>query len=243
MSGRKWTSEELELLRSEYKRRSCKSLGDQLGRSAAAVGQQAVLLGLHQPRLVPPGLLEFIRDCHGRGMLDTEIHSAWLADHPDSTIDRKSICNYRHKLGLPVNAARRVEVRRQAYQTQLQVLGIAGLNVLAARRQRRPALEAGLPADLRPLEVRIFVALRAGGYMTRQEIASAIGVKSDSQRTWFKCRYGSQSALDNLVRRGLVRRTSGRTRKLPDRGKGCTAYEYWVPMDVLQRWGKRSRIA
>lgn len=243
MSGRKWTAEELDLVRTWYKRRTTKWLAGQVGHSFDAVRQQAVLLGVHKPRVVPAGLLEFIRDCHGRGMLDTEIHSAWLAAHPDSTIDRKSVCNYRHKLGLPVNAARRVEVRRQAYQTQLQVLGIAGLNVLAARRQRRPALEAGLPADLRPLEVRIFVALRSGGYMTRQEIAAAIGVQSDRQRTWFKCRYGSQSALDNLVKRGLVRRTSGRTRKLPDRGKGCTAYEYWVPMDVLQRWGKRSRIA
>ena len=96
-----------------------------------------------------------------------------------------------------------------------------------------PAADAGrqsvlAPDNLRPLELRIYQVLRTGGYWTRQEIARAIGVRHDRQRKWFGCRYGSRSALGNLVARGMVRRTVHRTRKMG--GKGRSAYEYWVPI-------------
>lgn len=115
----------------------------------------------------------------------------------------------------------------------MEVLGLAGFHVLAKRRQQRFAREAGLPLDLRPLEVRVFQVLRQGEYLTRAEIAERLGHATSCQRT----------ALDNLVDRGLVRRSAKRTRKLG--GKGRTAYEYWVPLEVFRQLAaqQRTRIA
>ena len=84
------------------------------------------------------------------------------------------------------------------------------------------------------MDVRILQAWSDGQYHTRQEIAAAIGCRTDKQRAWFKCRRGSQTALHNLVERGLVKRTLGRTRKVG--GKGGTAFEYWIPLDVLRKY-------
>lgn len=239
MSGRPWSEADRQLVRAHYKQRSTARLAQQLGRSETAVRLQADALGLCKRRRIPEGLLEFIRSRHAAGDLDTDIHAAWIELRPEAAVTRESVRNYRYRMGLPVNAERRLERRRAAHRKQLQTLRIDSLRVLAQRRVRRVASQAGLPLDFRPLEVRTFLALRAGGYMTRQEIAHAIGVRSGQQRSWFKCRYGSQSALDNLVDRGLVRRSNARTRKLG--GKGRSAYEYWVPLDVLKKYPAKSQ--
>ena len=241
MSGRLWTDEELDLLRTHYKHRP-NAVAGSAGRTQRAGGpDQGRGPGAGQAANPAGGAAGVIRARHQAGRLDSEIHAEWIAAHPEAQLCRKSVRNYRRKLGLPVNAERRLEVRRAAYQKQLAVLGIPSIQVFAVRRQRRIAMQAGLPLDLRPLRVRVFEVLRGGGYWTRQEIAAAIGARNDCQRTWFKCRYGSQSALANLVHRGLVSRTVGRTRK--GGGKGQRAYKYWVPIDVLQRLRPRSMIA
>lgn len=244
MSRRFWTDEERNLLRTHYGRRPTRWLAEQVGRSEQAVRIRAEVLGLAKRRVVPAGLLDFIRARHAAGLLDTEICREWSALRPADRVCRKSITAYRKRLGLPHHDDRLHAVRQDCQRKQLQTLRITSIAVLAQRRVRRPAIEAGLPTDLRPLEVRVFEVLRRGGYWTRAEIAAEIGYVARgraSQRSWFKVPYGSQSALANLVIRGLVRRTLGRTRK--GGGKGRTAYEYWVPIDVLQRLRPRSLIA
>lgn len=244
MGRRRWSEAELEVLRRGYGHVPTARLAEQLDRSEKAVGIAASVCGLTRRRIMPEGLLEFIRARHAAGLLDTEIQAGWNAEHPDATVCRKTVAYHRRKMGLATNETRLAEKRRAGYRRQLETLRITSLAVLAQRRQRRPAVEAGLPTDLRPLEVRVFQVLRRGGYWTRAEIARECGYQRcdrTAQREWFKCKYGSQSALSNLVNRGLVRRTVGRTRRRG--GKGNTAYEYWVPLDVLQRWQPRSKIA
>lgn len=236
---RPWTIDDLITLRELYGRKTAKQLGRQLGRSASAVMLKANALGLSRRYGAPAGLLDFIRQQHAAGYLDTDIHSQWMANHGQLyPVDRKSIRNYRAGLGLPVNSERRLQRRRDAHRKQLETMGIASLQVLAVRRQRRAALQSGWPLDLSPLEVRIMDALQDGQFRTRREIAEAIGARCEKQRTWFKCRRGTKTALGNLVVRGLVRRTAGRTRK--GHGKGATAYEYWIPLDVLRNRKRRS---
>jgi hypothetical protein len=79
-----------------------------------------------------------------------------------------------------------------------------------------------------------------GEFRTRREIAELTGQVKKQQRWWFKVGYGSQSALANLVNRGMLRRSAKRIRKRG--GKGQTAYEYWMPLDVL-RIKKHRRVS
>jgi predicted transcriptional regulator len=242
MGGRAWSEEDIATVRALHGKRTLKQIAEMLGRTWRGVANVAYELGIIKQYGAPDDVLEFIRAQHAAGKLDAEIEREWNAQHPDRPVKRRNVTNWRRNLGLPINREALLRCKRAAYERQMRVLGISSFNVLAARRQRRVAIKAGLPLDLRPLEVRIFQVLLRGGYWTRQELAEAIGSYRKKQRSWFKCRYGSKSALDNLVDRGLVKRTEHRTRKMG--GKGRTAYEYWVPLDVMRRFeSQRRRLA
>jgi hypothetical protein len=228
-------------VRELWSRKTSAQIGRLINRSPVAVLQMVAKLGLNRTYGADPQLLDFIRVHHARGMLDTEIVREWQAVYPGRPIVREMVNWYRRvKLGLPVNAKRRQEVRRAAYDRQMAVLGVGSFADLARRRHRRFILQSGWPTDLFPLEVRILDALASGQYMTRREIAASIGCTSANQRDWFKCSGGSYNALGNLVRRGLIKRSQGRNRKC--RGKGCTSYEYWIPLDVLRRYRRPGRM-
>jgi hypothetical protein len=179
----------------------------------------------------PEDLQQFISDRHAQGLLDTEITEQWNAANPGRTIGRRNLCYVRRSLlGLPVNAERRQDVRRLAQRRQMEVLGVTRFADVAKRARRRAAMRAGWPVDLRPAELRILAVMEDGEHRTRTEIAAAVGERGDA-RHWFKCKYGSQSALANLVSRGLLRRSRLRMRRVG--GKGCSQHEYWMPLDVL----------
>jgi predicted transcriptional regulator len=237
---RAWTAEEIATVRELYGHKTAAQIGRKINRSANSVLQQGSKLGLNRRYGADPALLAYIREQHAAGLVDTDIARGWQALHPDQHVCRETIAWYRRKkLGLQVNRQRILEIRRAGYAKQLRTMGIESFAVLARRRQRRFVLRSGWPADLYPLDVRILQALSDGQYHTRQEIAAAIGCRTDKQRAWFKCRRGSQTALHNLVQRGLVKRTVGRTRKVG--GKGGTAFEYWIPLDVLRKYVHRNR--
>jgi DNA-binding CsgD family transcriptional regulator len=235
---RPWTDEDEATLRTLYGKKTCQQIGRLLMRSAASVQQHAQALGLSRKYGPDPALLAYVAQEHAAGRLDTEIASGWQAMHPELYVCRESVSYYRRKvLGLPINEHRRLEVRRDAQRKQMAVLRISSFADLARRRHRRFVLQSGWPIDLKPLEVRVLnVLAERGGYMTRKEIARGIGCRSPDQRDWFKCGYGSQTALGNLMRRGLIRRSNGRTRK--GQGKGGSSYEYWIPLDVLRKYRK-----
>jgi hypothetical protein len=236
MSGRPWTEDELDYLRTHFGRNRCKRIGRQINRSAAAVALKANEIGLRLlpwRRGEPPAdLIEFMRQQHAAGLLDTDIARAWNAAHPDRKIERRTLCYYRRKLGLPVNETARVERRRAGQRRQMQVLRIDSPVELCRRFHRRAAVRAGWPPDTTPLELRILAVMKDGQPRCRADIAELIGQSHRPQRWWFKCKVGAQSALANLVRKGLLKRTQARIQKRP--GKGNTRYEYWMPLAVLR---------
>jgi hypothetical protein len=240
VSGTPWTPEQTAVLIEHYGKRTCDWIARRIGRGGRSVYLKAAAMGIARKYGQPEDRIAFVRQQHAAGLLDSEICRAWNQQHPDRETNRRTINYIRMRLlKLPVNESRRLEKRREGYRSQMAKLGIAKLPDIQARIRKREALRAGFPADLRPLEVRIASLMADGQYRTRQEIAAGTGVKSDKQRKWFSCRYGSQSALDNLVDRGLLKRTTGRIRRLPNGGNGRTCFEYWMPLDVLRKHRQR----
>jgi len=241
---RKWTDEENEALRAGWKRGCVASFAKRFGRSKTSVSQHATWLGLaiYRKRTCDPELLEFIREQHAAGLLDTEMHRAWNDAHPSDPVTRERICYVRRKfLGLDKNHDQLKACKQRAYKRQMEVLGIKSMPDLWERHMRRQALKHGWPADVRPLEIQILDVMLDGEFRTRAEIAAAIGLRSNNQREWFKTSSGSQSAIANLVNRGLLRRSSRRTRRSRTGGSGRTSYEYWMPLEV-RRSRPRQRL-
>ena len=237
---RRWTAEEDDRLRAGWNRGCVAKFAKQLGRSKAAVMQRASVLGLAQYHRgeVDPQLADFIRQQHADGMVDTQIHRLWLSFHPDKPITRERVCYVRRrflKLGRNEDALKRI--KRAAYETQLRTLGVRSVSDLSRRHWRRQAIRKGWPPELSPSECRIADLMLDGRFRTRAEIAAALGWTQTHQRCWFKTKRGSQSSVSNLLAMGLLRRTAGRTRK--GHGKGRTAYEYWMPLDVIRARPKR----
>jgi hypothetical protein len=239
MAGRIWTEEENELLRAEYRRRGAKWVARRVGRSVQAVYLHAIAIGVGQHRVPTTKIREFVASQHAAGLLDTEIAAAWAAVHPDRPLTRRDVCYHRRTLGLPVQAERRLERRRDGYRTQCERLGVDGVQDLWKRHLRRNATRLGWPANTTPREIAILEVMRDGKYRTRAEIAEAIGEKATSQRWWFKSRQLGGSALCSLIHRGLLRRSRGRTRRVAGKGKGCSQFEYWMPMEVLHKISAR----
>lgn len=232
---RKWTAADEQLLRDNWSFGCVRRLAQQLGRSKASVMQHAATLGLALWRreYCEPELLDFIRAQHAAGLIDTQIHRAWLAEHPDSTIKRERVAYVRRRfLKLPRNEDTLREVKRASYERQMEVLGVESLPQVWVRHLRRQAIRQGWPPDLGPLECRILNVMLDGQYRTRAEIAAALGLRPEAKTTWFKTSSGSQSGISNLLNRGLLRRSQRRMRKLG--GKGSTCYEYWMPLDVIR---------
>lgn len=246
MAGRPWTAEEDAIVRENWRYGAAKRLARRLGRTPAAVSQRAGALGcrLYEKGNYAADLLDFIRAGNQAGKLDRDITDAWNEAHPDRTITRRSLSYLRKDvLGLEVPADALLERKRAAYRSQCETLRIDGVPDLARRKRRRQARQAGWPEHCSPMQLSILDYLADGEYRTREEIAAEIGQRGP-QRAWFKCRLGSRSSLDNLVKDGLVARTKKRTRK--GAGKGYSKYEYYIPLEVLTRhrqWANKRRIA
>ncbi len=236
MSRRLWTEEETEYLRAHYGRNRWKAIGRKLGRTPSAIAQKASLLGLKQiawKKGEPPAeLLAFIREQHAAGALDSDMARQWNAEHPGQQVQRRSLCYLRHTMGLLKNKESLRERRREGQRKQLEVLGVSRFQDLGRRFRRRRAASAGWPEGTTPLEMRILDVMLDGELRDRTELAEAIGHDHLQQRHFFKTRTGAQSALANLVRKGLLRRTAKRMRR--GVGKGRSRFLYWMPMDVIR---------
>ena len=242
MSGTRWTDEEIDYLRSHYGRGRWKAIGRRLGRSEAAVAQKASLLGLKQLQWKkgspPQDLLDFIRTQHAAGALDADMARQWNDRHPERSIGRRSLCYLRRSLGLTKNEASILQRRREGYERQMQVLGVSSVTDLSTRHRKREAMKAGWKVPTTPMERQILALMLDGELRGRLEIAEAVGHAGRPQRHWFKCKYGAQSALANLVRKRLLKRTGKRIRR--GEGKGHSVYLYWMPLDVMRNRTRRS---
>jgi hypothetical protein len=127
--------------------------------------------------------------------------------------------------------------KQASYRKQCETLRVEGIHEVFKRHLQRESRRDGWPGA-KPLERRILKVMQDGQYRTRVEIAAAINQQKRSQRWLFKCRYGSKSALCNLVQRGLLKRSRKQVRR--GTGKGYSAYEYWMPLEVI-RGVKRGR--
>ena len=250
MSGRPWTPEEIEYLRRHYQRGAARRIGRELNRSAAAVALKAFSLGMRLracswPKGRPPeDLLGFILRSNAAGLLDTQITEHWNREHPDRKVCRRTVTYLRGKhLGLPVNEEKRLERRREAYRKQMLTLGVRSAPEIAQRFHRRNAIREGWPPECGPLELRILRVMQDGQPRNRAELAAAIGHGGMRQRAYFKTRRGSKSALTNLVKMGLLRRSKNRIPKGKSPGKGNTCYEYWMPLEVLRTRRPKLRTA
>jgi hypothetical protein len=242
MSGREWTQEDVDLLRANYKHGAAERLSGRMGRSAQAIRQKARGLGLmiqsHRRGEYPPDLVAFIRERHAAGKLDCEIAAEWNRSRRGIHVERRKVGYLRTRvLGLPLHAERILERKRDGYRTQLQTLSAGSLTDITRRARQRRSMESGWPISLglRPLEVQILDVLGDGALHTRLEIAETLGTAHRPRHEYFCAKYaeaGGGCVLNHLVRRGLVRRSRGRSRRRA--GKGRSQFEYWLPIETLR---------
>lgn len=239
MNGRLWTGEEVAFLRAHYATQTGKWIGRRLGRSLSCVHQAARQRGLARKREpAPEALLSLIRDRHAAGWVDSEIMRAWNEANPERSVSRESVGNYRRALGLDSNkgnARYRQQVRERTAE-QLRRAGVPRLVDLRVRANRREAIRSGWPHHLTPNEVQVLNLLADGMPRTRREIALELG-KDPDPRNAFKTKRTGKSVTASLRYDGLLRRSQRRVRK--DGGKGHTAYEFWIPLQVLQERNRK----
>lgn len=205
MNGRPWTSQEKAHVRRHYRKKTAREIAADLGRSVSCVHKRAADLGLTiKRRGWTDAMTRRLRWRHGLGWTDVQIAK-------EIGLSREWISEQRRKLGLPVNTETIRRIARQNVKKQLRTLGLSSPTELRTRAYRNFAKENGWPEDLRPREVQVLNALAAQGVpMTRQELAAAIGMRSDpgeyarGQRNLL-CGNGKGGTYTaSLARRGLV---------------------------------------
>lgn len=214
------------------------------GRSLTAVYQVRVKLGLaRQPSRLLTKLDDLIKETHPEGWSDSEIAAEWnrRQQNPAAHITRNCVGKHRRKLGLPDNALspRRIEQVRQKTREQLRRSGLPTLAALRAKAFRDRARSAGWPEDLRPRHVQILNVIWDKGPMTRREIATAIGARTDyvgkhAIRKILKSNDREGSYLAHLLARGLII-VFERANTVTGKGKGRSTHIYSLPLNIERR--------
>lgn len=203
MFTRLWTSEEDEIVRAEYRRGDLKRLAARLGRTRKAVILRARKFGLTYGRILPP---ELVAELHAAGLCDRDIAKA-------TGFLKRTIWKIRTKLGLRPNRQPMSDETRRKLRDNLKRVqeryGVKSLRELdtgtRARRSAELAGRYGLPADLRPSQVRILLAI-VQGPGTAKVICDRIGkaITGDPYHS-FNSKYGhGGNHLTDLRHRGLV---------------------------------------
>jgi hypothetical protein len=215
---RRFTDAEKEFVRAMYAELEASEIADALNTTLSSVYQLA--RRLEMPRKVKryapeeiAGMEALIRE----GLTDAEVSRR-------TGVSREWVSDIRNnRLGLLPNAEAILAARRQAVKTQMKSLGIRHGGDLRAMAYRRYARENGWPEDLRAREVQMLNALAANGPQTLEQLAAAIGCRTDLRNTvtGYKCFLkgnGKGSTYPgNLKRRGLI---CCLRRDIAGRGKG-----------------------
>ena len=205
------------------------------GRTARSVWQQARKLGLSVPqKFRAPDMVEFIRSRNALGWSDSEIAAA-------RGVDRHAVGHVRQELGLPLNRASEHVRAKVAAKTaeQLRAAGLPSMAHLRIESFKARARAAGWPEDLRPRAVQILNAIWDRGPMTRRELATAIGMRTDyggkhEIRKILMSNDPEGSYTAHLIARGLlvVFKRAGRVTGC---GKGRSVDVYSLPINIERR--------
>lgn len=174
--ARRWTEEELAILRRDYGTRAAEDIAAQLQRGLSAVYLAARNIGLSDS-IRPWSEEEYakLKAMNAEGWPDTHVAKELGRDRHAVSARRKSLGLPSHMKGEKWRQAISAGVKRQCER-----LGLSSPTELRTAAFRRFARESGWPEDLRPREVQILNVLADRGVpMTRFELAQAIGMRTD----------------------------------------------------------------
>lgn len=236
MNKRPWTKQEVALLRSQYGRTPAAQIARRLGRPTHQVYGAAERYGCQQPKAMYsiPVLKSYIVQKHAEQWSDAEIAAGWKACG-NPAMDRRTLREWRVKLGLPSNAKTERLRKRVAENTrrQLAAAGVASLADLRSKAYQDFAVSRGWPEWLRPRHVQILDVLYEHGPQTRLQLATAIGWRVErGQRALFSSVYGRGSYLADLLAAGLIGRSAGREVRGPT--KGTSVHRYFVLPQIVR---------
>jgi hypothetical protein len=159
--------------------------------------------------------------------------------------NRGTVRHWRSRLGLPPVGSRGMSAAcptcvagvRSRTAEQCRKAGVKTLAEVRVQAFAAYATENGYPSDLPPRCVQMLNALaRAGGGMTRRQLASAIGLPWRGSRRSLKSGAPGGSYLATLQRAGLVVRV-GKVRGV---GKGCSVSVYTLSGKSLEILSRRT---
>lgn len=248
MGGRRWTNDELELLRQQYGKKPNKRIAAALGRSVTSVRKEAESLGLRINRSANwwRGELEqFVRRGVAAGKLDSWISREWNAAHPGNRIQRRFVAYVRTRLELPRDKQLVTlhGVRVAAAKKQLETLNAKSFAHINERHMRRLAIGRGWPIGCSKTECDILDMLLERGQMTRREMGELLGRGDKPQKTVMPRASKSGDLLGRLQRKGLVSRSKGRPFRGTGRGRSAAVYRLsQKARDHRARAGRRSLL-
>lgn len=207
---RPWTEQERARLRLVWpdvvaKKKQARDLLPEFpGKTVARLYQQAKRLGITGPHRIerPKNWKSIIRAKLKLGWADSEIAAVFK-------VDRRTITDWRHELGLKASG-HSDHYRKRVAETTKQQLKKAGLRSLAELRGKAFegfAEQHGWPRELRPRAVQIIELLMIEQAMTRREICSRLDLRWANTRSnglHSNVKGGGGSYLGNLMRAGLV---------------------------------------
>ena len=173
---REYTAAEKREIRKLYPQHSAYEvaeivLGDRS--HAKNIWKMAQRLGIKKTYRIGKRLIQRIAKLHGQGQLDAAIARKLH-------LQRRTVCDIRaNRLKLPVDPEAIRASRRQSVLTQYKRLGIQSGGELRRYAHQKFATDNGWPKDLRPREVQILHVLARRGPMTRMEIATRLGMRTD----------------------------------------------------------------
>lgn len=205
-------------VRENYSKQSAKEIAEHLFGDASrlsAVYQIAHRSGLRKVDFWPDDVLDLVRRENANGLTDASIGRKYPDIFPSG---RDNVHPIRRRLRLPANKDTKDAraCKRRAVENQLKTLGLESPTQLRTMAFRKLAERYGLPPELKPVQVRIVLALLSGP-KTLPEIKAAIG---KSPKFGMHCNASVHSADSSytavLAERGLIFSVSfgsgGRTR-------------------------------
>jgi hypothetical protein len=198
-------AEEITVVRELYPQHTAAEIAERLYGTAERVNRVIKIvekLGLRKWCYWPQEVLDRVRALHAEGLLDRQIAGLMADTFQSGDEGRGQVRQIRDRLGLPANrrSSHAVAARRRGLTEQLRTLGLENPNDLRKRAHRQFAERYGLPPDLRPVQVRMILAL-VNGPLTLAELKEAIGARPESGLLHNESGTSYQA---NLIRRGLV---------------------------------------
>lgn len=202
MDKRFYTQEQRDALIANYGKMLAKDLAKMIGRSVSSVHNTALRYGLTEKR--DHDLIESraqkVAELNAQGWSDQEVADA-------IGISRRSIRNYRDKLGLEPNGRNERYRKRVSENTrrQLEKAGVSSLAGLKSLEVKKYVRSLGWPDTLSLGSAFILELLYTRGPMTRRQLSEATGFRwKGTRKSLCNNRVPGGSYLAELQRAGLV---------------------------------------